>query len=277
MADMWFTVLGPVRFWRCGVEVDLGAPQQRTLLALLLVRAGHPVGLTEIVDVLWGDDPPPSAVNTVHRGIGMLRRALEPGLAAREPGRWLVRAAGGYLLDLNADTVDLLRFRMLLARARSAAEPRSAVRAFAQALDLWQGPAASNVPPEVRGRPVFTAVDRHYEAAAREAADVALATGEPAPLMRAIEQAAAQAGLDESLQARLILMLAATGRQAAALRLYEKVRTRLTEELGIDPGAELAAARDRVLRPSGPPGCARCLPAATGSWAPVRRIPTTTC
>src|SRR4051794_15574232 len=100
MADMWFTVLGPVRLWRSGTEVDLGAPQQRALLALLLVRAGHPVSLTELVDTLWPAEPPPSAVNTVHRGIGMLRRALEPGLAARDTGRWLVRAAGGYLLDL---------------------------------------------------------------------------------------------------------------------------------------------------------------------------------
>jgi DNA-binding SARP family transcriptional activator len=259
MTDMWFTVLGPVRFWRAGTEVDLGAPQQRTLLALLLVRAGHPVSLAEIVDVLWGGEPPRSAVNTVHRGIGMLRRALEPGLRARDTGRWLLRAAGGYRLDLDADTLDLLRFRLLLARARAAAAADGplAVRTFAQALELWQGPVASTVAPEVRGHPVFTAVDRLYEAAAREAADAALAAGEPAALMRAVEQAAGQAFLDESLQARLILMLAATGRQAAALGRYETVRARLTEELGIDPGTELAGARDRVLRPVRP--VCRCL------------------
>jgi len=250
MAEMWFQVLGPVRVWRDDAEVDLGAPQQRTLLALLLVRAGHPVGLAEIVDVLWGEHPPASAVNAVHRGVGLLRRALEPGLTARDTGRWLVRAAGGYRLDVDAGTFDLLRFRLLTEQGRRA-----------EALDLWPAPVASTIAHEVRVHPVFTALDREYEAAVRAAVDDALAAGEPRAVLRAVEQAADRAPLDESLQARLILVLAGTGQRAAALVRYEKVRARLAEELGIDPGTELAQARDQVLRrtaPHPPGSCARC-------------------
>ncbi|WP_327000095.1 winged helix-turn-helix domain-containing protein [Dactylosporangium sp. NBC_01737] len=245
MADMWFTVLGPVLVRRSGTEVDLGAPQQRSVLAVLLTRAGQPVGLTEIVDVLWGEHPPATAVNAVHRSVGLLRRALEPGLTTRDTGRWLVRAGGGYRLAVDDGTVDLLRFRALLDRARA---DRS-VPLFGQALDLWQGPAAGTVAAEIRGRPVFTALDREYEAAAREAADAALAAGEPGTVLRAVELAADRAPLDESLQARLMLLLAGTGQQAAALHRYDTVRARLSDDLGIDPGPELTAAWDRVLRP----------------------------
>lgn len=139
---------------------------------------------------------------------------------------------------------------MLLARARAAA----AVPTFAEALALWRGPVASTVTAGLRGHPVFTAVDREYEAAVREAADAALDASEPAALLPAVEQAAGRAPLDESLQARLILILAAMGRQAEALQHYEKVRARLAEELGIDPGAELIGARNRVRRvPVGAP------------------------
>ncbi|MEV4515476.1 BTAD domain-containing putative transcriptional regulator [Dactylosporangium sp. NPDC049525] len=244
MANMWFAVLGPVQVWRSGVEVGVGAPQQRAVLAVLLSRAGHPVAVTEIVDVLWGANPPTTAVNAIHRSVGVLRRALEPGLTARDTGRWLVRAGGGYRLDVDADTVDLLHFRALLGRARADAS----VPLFRQALDLWQGPAAGTVAAEIRGRPVFTALDREYEAAAREAADAALAAGEPGTVLRAVELAADRTPLDEALQARLMLLLAGAGQQAAALRRYDTVRARLSDDLGIDPGPELAAAWDRVLR-----------------------------
>ncbi|MGI5183679.1 BTAD domain-containing putative transcriptional regulator [Dactylosporangium sp. CA-152071] len=272
MANMWFTVLGPVRVWRSDAEVDLGAPQQRSVLAVLLARAGQPVGLTEIVDVLWGEDPPASAVNAVHRSVGMLRRALEPDLATRSAGRWLTRAGGGYRLDGDADTVDLLRFRRLLTQARADGDARSRAALFGQALDLWQGPVAGTVAAEIRGLPVFAALDREYEATAREAADAALAAGAPAVVLRAVEAAADRAPLDEALQARLMLLLAATGQQAAALRRYDTVRARLRDDLGLDPGAEVAAARDRVLRPTAPDPSA--VPAPTVPVTPrVAQLP----
>ena len=83
--DLRFCLLGAVRV-RCGVvDLELGGRQPRTILALLLARAGAAVGLSEMVDTLWGEDPPISAVNVVHRHIGVLRRVLEPGLPGHLP------------------------------------------------------------------------------------------------------------------------------------------------------------------------------------------------
>jgi pimeloyl-ACP methyl ester carboxylesterase len=143
------------------------------VLALLLARAGEPVTMAEIVDTLWWQGAPQSAVNTVHRSIGQLRRALEPHLAAREAGGWLVRAGGGYRLQADAASADLVRFRDLVERAR--VSRADAVDCYAQALGLWRGAVAEDIGSEVRENPVFAAISREYVVAAREAADVALA------------------------------------------------------------------------------------------------------
>ncbi len=250
-----FAVLGPVRAWRDGNDIDLGAPQQRTLLALLLVHGGQPVSLSAIVEAMWGEDPPHSAVNTVHRSVGLLRRALQPELASRDPGRWLIRAAGGYQLVVDASSLDLLRFRELIHQGRTAiggGEPASAVEPFARALELWRGPTASGIDAESRSHPAFAAVDREYLATAREAADLALSTGIRTRLLPAMYQAAERGPLDEALHARLIRILGAESRQVEALDIYQQVRRRLSDDLGIDPGAELRSARDAVLAPPGP-------------------------
>ncbi|MGW5696544.1 AfsR/SARP family transcriptional regulator [Streptomyces asiaticus] len=101
-----FEILGTVRAWRGEHELDLGGPQERAFLALLLLRAGHPVPVSEIVDALWGPNPPRSAVNVIRRHVGALRRLLEPGLPARATGRWLIRDAGGYQLVTDGDSLD---------------------------------------------------------------------------------------------------------------------------------------------------------------------------
>lgn len=188
--QMWFTVLGPVRAWRGPQEIDLGPPQQRTVLALLLAHAGQPVSVSEMVDAMWGPEPPGSAVNAVHRSIGLLRRALEPGLPLRETGRWLSRTGGGYRLDADADAVDLLRFRRLMARARTTSpdDPSARITLFGQALDLWQGPVAAGTELGLREHPVFAALDREYSAAAREAADLALDSGDFVVLPKIVTQ-----------------------------------------------------------------------------------------
>lgn len=221
------------------------------MLALLMARAGEPVSLPEIVDTMWGQEPPDTAVNAVHRNVGMLRRALEPQLAARSPGQWLIRSAGGYRLDVDADTLDLLRFRQLVRQARTAAADGQAtemVRLFTEALELWQGNGPGGIDPRVRHHPTFTAIDREYLAAAREAGDVALTTVASDRLLAEVRRAADQAPFDEPLQARLLLALATAGHQADALDIYQKMRSRLAEELGLDPGPELTAAHEAALQ-----------------------------
>ncbi|MEV4629662.1 tetratricopeptide repeat protein [Micromonospora sp. NPDC049523] len=249
-APVRLAVLGPVRLWRGDDEVQLGAPQVRALLAVLLARVGTPVSLTEIVDVLWGQDPPPTAVNAVHGHIGTLRRLLEPALGPREHGRWVGRSAGGYQLSGDAGSVDLLDFRRRITEARTEVgrgRTAAAVPHFAAALRLWQGPCAGNVNPAVRTHPVFGELDREYFDAAREAADCALGCGQADELVTDIARAAQRAVLDEPLQARLILLLVASGQQAQALAVHARVRAALADELGIDPGTELRSAYETLL------------------------------
>ncbi|MFH0178656.1 BTAD domain-containing putative transcriptional regulator [Streptomyces cacaoi] len=244
-----FTVLGTVRVFRGDAELELGGPQERAFLALLLVGAGRPVAVGEIVDVLWGAAPPRSAVNVVRRHVGSLRRLLEPGLAARAEGRWLVRDAGGYRLVTDGDSSDLLRFRALREEGRRIADrsPAQALELLTEALSLWRGPLAVGIPAQARAHPAFDAVDRELPAAVRQAADAALRAGRPDVVLPELRQAAARHPLDEPLQAGLLLALAAAGHRSEALAAYEAVRARLAEELGIDPGAELRDARDTVL------------------------------
>ncbi|MET8975199.1 BTAD domain-containing putative transcriptional regulator [Streptomyces sp. NPDC004539] len=247
---MRFAVLGSVKVWRRGTELPLGPPKQHALLALLLLHAGQTVGLSQIVDVLWHGDPPNSAVNVVHRHIGSLRKLLEPELPPRAPGDLLVRHAGGYGIDADATTLDLLRFRDLVARARAATdagEVNGAAESYTKALSLWRGEAAQGVPQDIRVHPLFSAVDSEHLAALREGADLMLTLGTPVPVLPLLHRAIAQYPLDESLHARLIQALARTGRQAEAFGLFQEMSLRLKNELGIEPGRELRLAHTALL------------------------------
>ncbi|MEU2792368.1 BTAD domain-containing putative transcriptional regulator [Streptomyces sp. NPDC007100] len=268
---MRLTVLGPVRVWRDGIELTLGPPKQRALLALLLVRAGQPVSLSEMVDVLWGPAPPKSAANVVHRHVGSIRRLLGEGGPAGVAGGILVRGAGGYRVDVDAGALDLLRFRQLAGQARRAAaagSPGRSVELFLQALELWQGPVAAGVPEGIRAHPAFVAVDQEYPAAVKEAAEAAWERGDPEQAVPVLRQAADRYPLDEALQARLMRALAATGRQAEALEAHRTLRSRLKEELGIDPGREVRAVHEQMLRQGSP-----ILPVSPATPPPVPRTP----
>ncbi|HEY2698866.1 MAG TPA: BTAD domain-containing putative transcriptional regulator [Pseudonocardiaceae bacterium] len=250
-----FSVLGPVRVWRGPDEVVGGPPQQRAILALLLVRAGGPVSMAELTGLLWPTDPPPSAANVVHRYIGMLRRQLEPGLPTRVAGRWLVRQVGSYRLNVDAESLDVLRFRELVhvarghaARGQSEETVAGAVDEFVTALALWRGPCLAGVEASAHAQAAFAEVDRERVVVALEAADAALSVGRSRKVLAAVREVAALHPLDEPLQTRLMLTLAASGYQADALATFREVSARLAEELGIDPGAELRAAHQRVLR-----------------------------
>ncbi|MER7280989.1 BTAD domain-containing putative transcriptional regulator [Dactylosporangium sp. NPDC000244] len=247
MTAVQFKILGPVRVQRGTTDVDIGGRQQRLVLALLLARTGSVVSVTELVDAIWDEDPPTSAVNVVHRSIGALRRLIEPALPVRATGRFLTRQAGGYQLRVTEDSLDLLRFRELVAQAREATEPGGAVHLYLDALSLWQGPCAAGLEPASRTHPTFVAMDAERSHTVRDAADIALRTGQVRMVIPALRQAAGQDPLDEALQARLVLALAADGRQAEAFDLFGDLRRRLRDELGISPGPELLDAYDRLL------------------------------
>ncbi|GLY29424.1 SARP family transcriptional regulator [Kineosporia sp. NBRC 101731] len=251
-------MLGPLRGWSGDAELRLGPPKQRAVLALLLVRSGQPVALHELVDLLWPHDPPHTAVNVVHRQMAALRRTLEPELPARTPSRWVTRDAAGYRLDVTGGAraasaapgraLDLEEFRDLVREASSLTDHHRAAGMLLKALSLWHGPVVADLTPEVRQHPAFVAVEAEYLSAVRRAADRALAGGAPiaGDLPARLREASDRYPLDEAVQARLMLVLAAVGRSAEALDRFERLRVVLDEELGLTPGPELREARQRV-------------------------------
>lgn len=264
-------LLGPVRVWRGDTEVVLGTRYQRLLLALLLARTGRLVEVSELIDFLWGGDVPPTAVNMVHRYVGALRRALEPGLPARTAGRWLLRDVGGYRLVLEGGRSDLVDFRARTAQARRLAEAgddAEALDEFLAGLRLWRGKTAAGLGAAVDTHPEFVAIEREYALAVRDAAAVAQRGGAAARVLPVLRDAAARHPLDEALQAELLLALAADGNQGEAIAAFGEIRTRLVEELGVEPGPELQAAYRAILRggeeavPEGDPPPAAATPAA---------------
>ncbi|HTI22480.1 MAG TPA: BTAD domain-containing putative transcriptional regulator [Kutzneria sp.] len=266
-----FTVLGQVTAARDGHPAPLGPPQQRAVLALLLAKAGKPAGQSELIDLVWGDRAPTSAANLVHRYVGALRRALEPGLTARSQGELLSRQAGGYELLVDPEASDLSRFRALIAKAGMA----DGLDEYVAALDLVRGRCAAEVG---RPHPVFAEVDHEIADAARAAADRALALGTPEVVHDAVRRIARWLPLDEALHVRLMKLLVAMGRPGVAEDVYRDIALRLVDQLGIDPGKELRAAlrladvRAAVLRPAQLPADVRSFAGRDRELAELDRL-----
>jgi DNA-binding SARP family transcriptional activator len=269
VASVRFALFGGVRAWRGEVEVPLGPPRQRALLQLLLVASGEPVSLGEILTALWVDEPAASATNQVHRHVGELRRRFEPELGRREVGRWLLPTGSGYRLVVDATSLDLLRFRDLLREGENLAEtsPESATAVMAQALEVAR--AAPGDDP-LRGMPRFVAVEDERVRAAIRAAEIALCAGRAGDVLPSLREIAGAHRFDELLQARLMDCLTGSGRSAEALALFEQIRTRLRDDLGVDPGAALAQAQARALAG---PAADTAAPVGSAAATPPAQLP----
>ncbi|MEV4380440.1 BTAD domain-containing putative transcriptional regulator [Streptosporangium sp. NPDC049644] len=244
-------ILGPLRLWRGDVELDAGPRQQAHLLALLLAHEGLPISKVELIDLIWGKQAPGSAVNAIHKYIGALRRLLEPDLPARGSSSYLLSRGSGYLCTAGAGTLDLATFRELVRIARSALEQDRRERAldcYERALRLWRGPAGDGLALEPEALPVFAGLNGEFFNACSAAAGLAVSLGRPERVLVPLQLAASMEPLHEPVQAGLISVLGAAGRQAEALSAFRAVRSRLAEDLGIDPGPVLEQAYQRVLR-----------------------------
>ncbi|MEU7798896.1 AAA family ATPase [Micromonospora arborensis] len=250
-APLVFQVLGPLRVWRDGVEIDTGPRQQTYLLALLLMRAGRPVSSSELIDLVWDDSMPTSALNIVQKYVGALRRLLEPNLPVRAPGSYLHRRGSGYQFSDRHVALDLTEFRQLLGLARAALgahRPEEGVDAYEEALSRWRGPAGDGLVVSANAGPLFASVNRELLDACVEAARVTVPRGHAKRILQPLRLAAWIAPLDETIQTTLMTTLAASGQQAEALSVFETVRARLANELGIDPGPALREAHRHVLQ-----------------------------
>jgi DNA-binding SARP family transcriptional activator/tetratricopeptide (TPR) repeat protein len=242
-------VLGPVTAWFGGQELSVGQPRQQAVLGILAMRANRVISRGELVDAVWGHDPPASAEGGVYTYVAGLRRIIEPNRSLRGPGRVLVSSGAGYVLHLVPGQPDAVAFEQHLARARQlrkVGDPAAAVAAINAALGLWRGTAFAGVPgPFAETERARLAEMR--SAAAEERADVLLSLGRHGEVVPDLTAMVADHPLRERMRGLLMIALYRSGRQAEALRVYAEGRRVLADELGIDPGSDLARVHLQVL------------------------------
>jgi DNA-binding SARP family transcriptional activator len=239
--SMPFGVLGPLLVHTGAAETPITAHRDRVLLAMLLLHANRPVGPAQLVDALWGTDPPSTARAQVHSCISRLRRILPPETLRTDPA--------GYLLTVADDELDLLRFEGLTAQARvhaAAGRPAEAAAAFRAALALWRGAAFAGVQSDA----VLAAAARWQELrslAWEECVDLELSIGRAAELVGELTETVHEYPTRERPRGQLMLALYRCGRQVDALAAFREAREVLIRELGVEPGVELAELHRRIL------------------------------
>ena len=242
-------VLGPVTAWYGHEELRVGQPRQQAVLGILAMRANRVISRGELVDAVWGQDPPASAEGGIYTYVAGLRRVIEPTRSVRGPGRVLVSSGAGYVLHLVPGQPDAVAFEQQLARARQLrknGDPVAAVDALEGALGLWRGVAFAGVPgPFAETERVRLAELR--SGAAEERADVLLALGRHEEVVPDLTALVADHPLRERMRGLLMIALYRGGRHAEALRVFADGRHVLAEELGIDPGTELSRIHQQVL------------------------------
>ncbi|WP_431047224.1 BTAD domain-containing putative transcriptional regulator [Streptomyces sp. P1-3] len=254
-------MLGPVRaFTDDGAPIDIAGVRLRMLLGQMALATGEGVSSDSLIDGLWGAHPPAEAVNALHALVYRLRKALS-GTGTLES------VAVGYRLAVPAENVDAHRFEELAARGRrelAAGMPQEAAALLGEALALWRGPALA----DVLGAPFAGTAGARLEelrtAALEDRFEAELRLGQHAEILADLEAASADHPLRERLAALRMRALHAAGRQSDALAVYEEVRGRLADELGVDPSAEVQETHLAVLR-GGP-----ARPAARSEVAPGR-------
>jgi predicted ATPase/DNA-binding SARP family transcriptional activator len=261
-----FRVLGPVEALLDDGPAALGAPKQRALLAMLLVNRRRVVTAEQLVDGLWGEEPPASALQSLQVYVHGLRRVLGSGR--------IETTGHGYRAAVGEDELDLDRFETTLARGRAALaaeRPDDAVDELQEALALWRGPALADLPEETRRAAEaerleelrLTALELRYEAE--------LACGLHDGVVAELETLTAEHPYHERFLQQRMLALYRCGRQAEALEVYRDARRVLADELGLEPSPELQELERAILRQE--PGLAA--PAApTRSTRPLPVPPT---
>lgn len=239
-SNLLVRVLGPLEFVSEGGPTQLGGPKQRAVLAMLTARVGRVVTNDELAVGVWGEDAPKTVSSSIHTYVSNLRAAT---------GRAIERHGSGYLLDIERSRVDAHLFEELLDRGRRdlVANPSEAASELREALALWKGRAYADVSdfPGIEDEARRLTDLRLSATEMRIEADLAL--GRHAGVVAELEALAAEHPFRESLRAKHMLALYRDGRQADALRAYQRTREHLREELGLDPSPELVELEERIL------------------------------
>jgi predicted ATPase/class 3 adenylate cyclase len=238
---MEYRVLGPLEVLDTGGPLPLGGVKQRTLLALLILNANHVVPRERLIDELWGDEAPETAVKTVQVYVSQLRKLLPDGS--------LVTRAPGYMLEVEPEAVDLIRFERLVREGRSAlaaGAPDRAADTIREAIALWRGPALTEFAAEHFAQVEGGRLDELRLDALENRIDADLQLGCHAEVTGELEVLIASHPHRERLRAQLMLALYRSGRQSEALDVYRNLRTTL-DEIGIEPSENLQRLERQIL------------------------------
>jgi predicted ATPase len=238
-----FRILGPLEVSVAGRVVALGGHKPRTVLASLLLEVNRVVTVDRLVCDVWGEDPPPSAVNALQTYVSRLRRVLD--------ARTLQRRQAGYLLAADPDLVDARRFERLLTEGRTALAGGDAVQAhqaIEAALALWRGPALLDMADGHFAQAEVARLTELRLVAAEARVEALLARGRTAESVAAAHALVVKHPLRERSRAHLMLSLYRDGRQAEALAKYHEARQLLVDQFGLDPGEDLATLAQAILR-----------------------------
>src|SRR3954470_13707468 len=237
-----FRILGPLEVIDDDRRIELGGARQRAVLAILLLHRGETVSVDRIVDLMWGERPPATAVKTVQVYVSHLRRALvEPVV---------VSSRGGYALVVDAERVDALRFERLVEGGGTAlgdGDPVRAAELLRCALAVWRGPALGDLAYERFAQDAAARLEEARLSAVEERVEADLRLGRHAELVAELESLVRAHPLREHLRAQHMLALYRSGRQADALESFRDARRALLDELGLEPGRELRELEQAVL------------------------------
>ncbi|MGH3776717.1 MAG: BTAD domain-containing putative transcriptional regulator [Pseudonocardiaceae bacterium] len=246
---MEFAILGPLEVLERHRRIEVSRAKERLLLAVLVVHANEMVSVDRLIEALWGTEPPATAANTLQTYISHLRRALEPGRAARAKGGVLRTRSHGYSLVVTPEAVDAVRFEQLAREGRDtlSADPQRAAEKLSRALALWRGEPLAEFRFELFAQSEITRLTELRAVVLEDRAEAELALGRHATLCGELSRAVAEQPLRERLWSQLIRALYRCGRQAEALGAYSRLREQLREQLGIDPSPELVRLHEAVL------------------------------
>lgn len=291
-----FHLLGPLRVEHDGVEVDIGGPKQRLLLAALLLAESRTVSVDRLIDLLWGESPRDRAQPTLHVYVAKLRKALSH---PDETTGMIETVRPGYRVHVDSSNLDLIQFRSLSNEAREAMAMSDLERAsgrFTEALALPKGPLLADLADEEFVLQEAYAFESTLLSVTADAYHCEIQLGRHGEVLGDLQRLTSGNPLDERLRYFLMLALYRSGRQVDALATYADLRETLAEELGIEPGPEvqdlelkvlnhdpvLAAPRFRSLIDDAPPTVTRSSRVASGAFLdlegeemPMSRLVTT--
>lgn len=232
-------LLGPLVLLVDGDAVTLAGRNQRAVLAMLALHHGRPLSSERLVDALWGENPPRTAITSVQNAVSQLRKLLGSSRLLTTPA--------GYRLAVPDDALDAYRFERLL-RDAAAAEPERREGLLQEALALWDGDALADLVNEPFAEAEIRRLEELRLVAVEDLVELRLAAGRQREVIAELQSLVAREPLRERPRALLMRAFYLSGRQADALRVYQDTRRFLLDELGLEPGSELRELHGAVLR-----------------------------